>query len=81
MTEFRYNVAMKLDGAKEKLSEFRFYRGIVVGLIIGIGGSLLLRELSNTLIIYGICALIILTMIWLWLSLAISDKIKEIERL
>ena len=72
---------MKLDGAKEKLSEFRFYRGIVVGLIIGIGGSLLLRELSNTLIIYGICALIILTMIWLWLSLAISDKIKEIERL
>ena len=72
---------MKLDGAKEKLSEFRFYRGIVIGLIIGIGGSLLLRELSNTLILYGICALIILTMIWLWLSLAISDKIKEIERL
>lgn len=72
---------MKLDGAKEKLSEFRFYRGIVVGLIIGIGGSLLLKELSSILTIYGICALIILTMIWLWLSLAISDKIKEIERL
>ena len=72
---------MKLDGAKEKLNEFRFYRGIVVGLIIGIGGSLLLKELNNILTIYGICALIILTMIWVWLSVAISDKIKEIERL
>ena len=71
----------KLDGLKEKLGEFRFYRGIVVGLLIGILGSLLLKELSDILVICGISVLVILTIIWVWLSLAISEKIKEIEKI
>lgn len=72
---------MKKDEIKEKLSELRFYRGIVVGLIVGIGGSLLssFKTLDNVLICVGIGSIIILVAILVPLTLLINGKIKEIK--
>lgn len=72
---------MKKDEIKEKLSELRFYRGIVVGLIVGIGGSLLssFKTLDNALICVGIGSIIILVAILVPLTLLINGKIKEIK--
>lgn len=61
----------------KKLDEVKFYRGIVVGLIIGIVGSLLssFKTLNNVLICVGIGAVMILVP----LTLQINDKIKEMK--
>ena len=73
----------KEKGLEKKLDEFKFYRGIVVGLIIGIVGSLLssFKTLDNALICVGIGAIIVLAMILAPLTLKINAKIKEIERI
>lgn len=61
----------------KKLDEVKFYRGIVVGLIIGIVGSLLssFKTLNNVLICVGIGAVMVLVP----LTLQINDKIKEMK--
>ena len=65
----------------KKLDEVKFYRGIVVGLIIGIVGSLLssFKTLNNVLICVGIGAVMVLVMILVPLTLQINDKIKEMK--
>ena len=66
----------------KKLDEVKFYRGIVVGLIIGIVGSLLssFKTLNNVLICVGIGAVMVLVMILVPLTLQINDKDKRNER-
>lgn len=65
----------------KKLDEVKFYRGIVVGLIIGIVGSLLssFKTLNNVLVCVGIGAVMVLVMILVPLTLQINDKIKEMK--
>ena len=72
-----------MKSLEKSLDEFRFYRGIVVGLIVAIVGTLLTsyKVLENVLICCGIGAIIILVMILVPLTLKINEKIKEIERI
>ena len=91
VTIFWYNFciffgAMKLSKEKaleKRLDELKFYRGIVVSLIIGILGTLLLsyKTLENLLICGGIGIVIILIFILIPLTLKINERIKDIERI
>lgn len=66
---------------REKLDEFKFYRGIVVGLIISIIGSLLLsyKTLEKVIIFGGVGVVIVLLIVWVALIFGINCKIKEMK--
>ena len=66
---------------EKSLDEFKFYRGIVVSLVIGILGTLLLsfKALENVLICGGIGIVIILIFILIPLTLKINEIIREIR--
>ena len=73
----------KEKALEKRLDELKFYRGIVVSLIIGILGTLLLsyKTLENLLICGGIGIVIILIFILIPLTLKINERIKDIERI
>ncbi len=68
-------------GLEKELDELRFYRGIVVSLIIGIIGTLLLnfKTLEKIIIFGGVGAIVVILIIWFALTFAINAKIKEIK--
>lgn len=68
-------------GLEKELDELKFYRGIVVSLVIGIVSTLLLsyKTLDNALICGGIGIAIILVFFLIPLTLKINMKIKEIK--
>lgn len=70
-------------GLEKELDELRFYRGTVVGLVIGIISTLLLsfKTLENVLICSGIGLVIISLFILIPLTLKINEKIKEIKEI
>ncbi len=70
-----------MKSLEKSLDEFRFYRGIVVSLIIGILGTLLLsfKVLEGVLICGGIGIVIILIFILIPLTLKINGIIREIK--
>lgn len=72
----------KEKALEKRLDELKFYRGIVVGLIIAILGFLLTnyKNVDSILIFCGIIAIIILFIMWIFFIFAINTKIKEIEK-
>lgn len=72
----------KEKALEKRLDELKFYRGIIVGLIIGILGFLLTsyKTADNVLIFCGIGAVVLLFIVWIVFVVAINDKIKEIEK-
>lgn len=73
----------ELDETKEKLTEFRFWRSIIVALLIGILGWLLTNNTnSNTyLFICAILASVVLFIFLIILTIKIIKKIKQIKDL
>ena len=69
----------KIKALEKMLDELKFYRGVLVGLIIGIFGFLLTNDKSadNAVIVCGIGSLIIFV-VWIVFVFAINNKIKEI---
>ena len=76
-----YDKWQKSNESTKKLDEFKFYRGIVVGLIISISGSLLLsfKTLEKVLMFGGLGVIIVLLIVWIALTFGINDKIKEMK--
>ena len=70
----------KIKALEKMLDELKFYRGVLVGLIIGIFGFLLTnyKNADNAVIVCGIGALIIIFVVWIVFVFAINNKIKEI---
>lgn len=73
----------KKDETKEKLTEFRFWRGIIVALLIGILGWLLTNNIHSSpyLFLFAILASAILFIFLIILTIKIIKKIKEIKEL
>ena len=76
-----YDKWQKSNESTKKLDEFKFYRGIVVGLIISIIGSLLLsyKTLERVIIFGGVGVVIVLLIVWVALIFGINYKIKEMK--
>lgn len=72
----------KEKALEKRLDELKFYRGIVVGLIIGILGWIFTsyHTADNVLLFCGIGMVIVAFVVWVAVTLAINNKINEIER-
>ncbi len=76
-----YDKWQQSNESAKKLDEFKFYRGIVVGLIISIIGSLLLsyKTLEKVIIFGGVGVVVVLLIVWVALIVGINYKIKEMK--
>lgn len=71
---------MSKDRIKAELDEFKTYRTSVLGVIIAILGWIATnyQTTDNTIIICGICVVLVLTIILITLILAIRQQIKKL---
>lgn len=75
--------AMAREKALEKrLDELKFYRGIIVGLVLGILSWIFTsyKTADNVLLCCAIGVVIVAFVVWVAVSFAINDKINEIEK-
>lgn len=78
----------KLDEVKERLSELKFWRGIMVGLIIALSGWIftslytgLYAQIDKVFLVVVFVGIIILCIILAFVTKLIFNKIKEIKNL
>lgn len=72
----------KEKALEKRLDELKFYRGVVVGVIIGVLSWIFTsyKTISNLLIGCGIAMVVIAFIVLIAVTFAISNKIDEIEK-